>query len=358
MAEEASRELLSSLCLAAGAPGSEDEVRALVRAHLDGAGALSHDRLGSILCEKRGTTDAPRIVLDSHLDEVAFMVQSVSAEGRLAFVPLGGWWGHVLLGQRVDVITAGGKIPGVIGAKPPHFLSPEERKRVQEPDVMFVDVGASTSTQVEGLGVRVGDPIVPASEFREMAAEDVLSCKAFDNRAGVGLMCEALRALADVEHPNTVIGVGAVQEELGARGAGTAMEIARPDLAIVLECSPADDLPGQTDRQAVLGDGPQIRHYDPTAVSNRRLVRFVEEVAGECGIPVQMAVRRGGGTDAGTIHRHGAGVPSVVIGVPARYIHTHCSLLHWQDYLAARRLTIELLTRLDEARAERFVTFD
>ena len=112
--------------------------------------------------------------------------------------------------------------------------------------------------------------------------------------------------------------------------------MSRPDVALVLEGTPADDTPGASPSpQAILGEGPQIRFCDPTALSNRRLVRFVENTAAAAGIPIQVAVRKSGGTDANTIHRFGAGVPTVVIGVPARYIHTHVSIIHWQDYRAA-----------------------
>lgn len=357
MSERDSRTLLESFSRAAGPPGAEDEIRAAVREALDGIGTIGYDRLGSILCTRRGTADAPRVVLDSHLDEVAFMVQSVASDGTVAFVPLGGWWGHVLLGQRVEILAEGARIPGVIGSKPPHFLAPAEREKVLKPEHMYVDVGASDREQTTALGIRVGDAIVPEADFRDMAVEGVVSGKAFDNRSGVALMCEAMATLAERQHPNTLIGVGAVQEELGGRGAGTAAELARPDVALVLECSPADDLPGQKDRQAALGHGPQIRHFDPTAVSNRRLVRFVEQVADEIGVEVQMAVRRTGGTDAGQIHRVHDGVPTVVIAVPARYIHSHVSLLQLADYRAALELVVELVTRLDAERVQEFTDF-
>ncbi|RKZ12406.1 M42 family peptidase, partial [bacterium] len=153
-------------------------------------------------------------------------------------------------------------------------------------------------------------------------------------------------------------GVGAVQEELGLRGAGTTTELTRPDVAIVLECAPADDLPGESLPQGVLGKGPQVRLFDPTALANRRLVRFVEEVADKCGLPIQPAVRRTGGTDAGAIHKSGQGVPTVVIAVPARYIHSHISLLQWADYRTAAKLVLELVLRLDADRVASFTRFD
>ncbi len=351
-------QLVRRLSLAAGAPGSEDEVRAIVRETLRGVGPIRHDRLGSILCEKTGNAATPRVMLDSHMDEVAFMVQSISAEGKLAFVPLGNWWGHVLLGQRVDVLAAGSKVPGVIGSTPPHFLRSDRRNEVLATEKMYIDLGAADASQVAELGVRIGDPVVPAAEFREMGVEHVFSGKALDNRLGVALMCETLLALRDRAHPNTVVGVGSVQEEIGLRGAATASEVSRPDVAIVLECTPADDLPGQADRQAVLGGGPQIRYYDPTAVSSRRLVDFVAEVAREAGIEVQFAVRRTGGTDAGAIHRSGDGVPTVVVGVPGRYIHSHVGLFDRRDYEATRRLVLEVVSRLDATRAAELTRFE
>ena len=351
-------ELLGRLSTAAGPPGAEDEVRRIVREALEGVGTIRHDRLGSVVCEKPGSSPAPRVVLDSHMDEVAFMVQSVSSQGQLAFVPLGGWWGHVLLGQRVDVIAEGGKVPGVIGSTPPHFLTEEQRKQVVALEKMYVDVGASERSEVEALGIRPGDPIVPSAEFREMGPPEIFSGKALDNRLGVTVMCETMQALTGRDHPNTVIGVGAVQEEIGLRGAGTASEVARPDVGLVLECTPADDLPGETERQARLGAGPQVRLFDPTALPNRRLVRFVESVAADQGIEIQLAVRRTGGTDAGAIHRSREGVPTVVVGVPARYIHSHVSLFNRKDFLAARKLVLEIVLGLDAARVETFTRFE
>jgi len=347
MSKHRASELFRRLSLAAGPPGSEDEVRAIVREALAAVGPVRHDRLGSVVCEKRGAADAPRVLLASHLDEVAFLVQSIARDGTLALVPLGGWWSHVLLGQRIDVLAGAGRRPGVIAAKPPHHLRPDERKQLLPIESMYVDLGASSRSEVEALGVRVGDPVVPTASFVELAVPGVVSGKAFDDRVGVALMCEALAGLAGRRHPNTVVGLAAVQEEVGSRGARTAMDLARPDVALVLECSPADDFPGQADPQARLGGGPQIRFSDPTALANRRLVRLLEDVAGERGIPIQLAVRRTGGTDAGPIHRSGAGVPTAVIGVPARYIHSHVALLQLADQTAALALVLAAIDRLD-----------
>ena len=358
MADRDRRELLRRLCLAPGPPGGEDAVRNVVREALAGTGTIAYDRLGSLACELPGTDDSVRVVLDSHLDEVAFMVQSIAADGRIAFVPLGGWWGHVLLGQRVHLLTAGGTVSAVVGCKPPHFLSKEERGRVLEFEAMYFDVGASSREAVEAVGVRVGDMAVPHAPFEELAVDGVVSSKALDNRIGVALMIETLNAAKDRSHPNTLIGVAAAQEEIGIRGARTASTVVRPDLALVLECTPADDLPPVGEPQGRLGAGPQLRFYDPTAVANRRLARWIADLAASCDLPLQHAVRRSGGTDAAAIQRHGAGVPTVVIGVPGRYIHSHVSLMHWSDYAAASRLILEAVARLDAPTVRSFTDFD
>ena len=351
------KDLLRTLTLAAGAPGAEDEVRALIRENLEGVGELSYDALGSILCEKPGSAEAPRILVDGHMDEVGFMVQSITKEGRVNFVPLGGWWAHVLLSQRVDIVTSGGKVPGVVGSTPPHFLSGKKREQLLKLEDMYIDIGAASEEAAVEMGVRIGDTIVPHGEFTELKDPDILSSKAFDNRAGIGLMIEALLEFSASEHPNTIIGVGAAQEEIGCRGAATASEKASPDVGIVLEGTPADDIPGFSEPQAILGKGPQIRFYDPTAISNRRLAELVAQVAEDEGIEIQLAVRRSGGTDAKSIHMHRGGVPTVVIGVPARYIHSHVSLISWQDYLNTNRLVQALIARLDSATVESLTDF-
>jgi len=350
--------LLRELTLVPGPPGFEAAVRGVALDALQGVAGLktSHDRLGSLILEKAGSSATPRVVLDAHLDEIGFIVETVRENGMLSFLPLGGWWAHVLLAQRVDVITEEGMVPGVFGSKPPHFLSREDRDRVMKHEQIFIDVGAASREEAEGFGIRVGDFVVPHCEFMPLANPRILSSKAFDDRAGVGIMVEALLALSDVDHPNTVIGVGAVQEEVGIRGAATAAAASKPDVGIVLEGPPSDDTPGiaNSPRQGVMGKGPQVRLYDPSAISNRPLVKLVQRVAEENDIPYQLAVRRSGGTDARAIHMHEAGVPTVVIGIPSRYVHTHVSLIHLDDYLASLRLVVELVKVLDEEALKSF----
>jgi putative aminopeptidase FrvX len=347
-------DLLRELSEADGVPGFEDEVRDVFLRRLEGRGEISRDGLGSVVCRKRGTADGPRVMLDCHLDEVGFIIQNVLPNGFLKFLHLGSWWNHVLPAQRVRVKAGDRKLPGVIGSTPPHFLPEEKRKRVLDVNDMFIDVGASSREEAESWGIRPGTWAAPFTTFTPMSNEKLLLGKAFDNRVGCAVCIEATERVTD--HPNTLYSTGSVQEELGLRGATTVSHVVEPDVALVLEGPPADDTPGfrREESQGVLGRGVQIRAFDPKCVSNPRLVDFVLAVARVENIPHQLAVRTGGSTDGGAIHLSNAGVPTVVLGVPARYIHAHASIIHLDDYLATRDLVLALLVRLDEARVRSF----
>ena len=341
-------DLLKRLTEADGVPGFEGEVRDAFVDEIGDEVEWIRDRTGGVIAKKVGRSARPHVMLDCHLDEIGFIVQHITPAGFLKFLPLGGWWGHILPAQRVRVSAGDGKkLMGVIGSTPPHFLPPERRTQVLEVRDMFIDIGATSRTEVESWGVRVGAWAAPYSPFTPLANNELLLAKAFDNRVGCALCIETVRGAAD--HPNTIFGSGSAQEEVGLRGARTAAESIDPDVAVVLECPPADDTPGFSpdESQGALGRGVQIRAYDPSMIANPRFVEFVLAVAREESIPHQLTVRASGGTNAGSIHLHRRGVPSVVLGVPARYIHAHTSVLHRADYAAALDLTAALVRRLD-----------
>ena len=213
---------------------------------------------------------------------------------------------------------------------------------------LYIDIGAESAEQAMGeYGVKPGCPIAPYGPFMPMKNPKLFSAKSFDNRVGVGLVIETLQQLGN--HPNTVIAAGSVQEEVGLRGARTVAVSVEPDVAIVLEGPPADDLPGVSSDtlQGKLGGGVQIRLYDPTMIANPRLAELIIETATANQIPHQIAVRTSGGTDGGAIHLTGRGVPSVVLGVPARYVHSHVSIINIDDYQAALDLLLCLIPQLD-----------
>jgi endoglucanase len=351
--------LIKKLAEAHGAPGSEGSVRKIARDEMKRP--VQTDRMGNLFCEKPGMCDSPRIMVTAHMDEVGLVVQSITRGGLLRFTAVGGWWTHTLLAQRVRILTrTGTEILGIIGAKPPHFLNESEREKVMKLDDMFIDVGATGRDEVmTDLGIELGDPIVPFSPFAVLSNPDLFVCKAFDDRAGMALMIQATQALEQLDHPNTVTAVGTVQEEVGVRGAQTAAFVAKPDAAIVLEGTPADDLPTipEEEQQAVLGRGVQIRLMDPSAIMNRKLVDLAVRLAADAHISHQLAVRKSGSTDARAIHLHGPGIPTLVLGVPARYIHTHNSIINIHDYYSALDLTLRLLSAMDRRTVAQFTVF-
>lgn len=343
-----SQRLLKEITEAGGVPGYESEIRAIMREALQDVAELEQDKLGSFIGKHEGQNERPRVMLAGHMDEIGFMVRHITKEGFVKFQPLGSWWDQVLLGHRVVIKTSRGDVLGVLGAKPPHLLDAEERKKVVEKTDMYIDVGACSEEEVHEMGVRVGDPIIPSSEFTVMAKPNFYLSKAFDNRVGCALAVEAVRALAEEGHPNTVYAVGTVQEEVGLRGAKTAAFAIDPDVAVVLEIDIAGDVPGiKPEETAVkMGGGPSMLVYDARMIPNLKLRDLVIATASELEIPLQFSAMAGG-TDGGMIHMHNQGVPSVVIGVPTRHIHSHNAILCRDDYDQALKLVVALVKKLD-----------
>lgn len=346
--------LLQELTEAHGVPGYEAPVRGVVRRYLEGLGELSQDQLGSVICHRAGPESAPRVMLAGHMDEIGFMVKLITAEGYIKFIPLGGWFDQVLLGQRVIIKTRKGDVVGVIGVKPPHMLSAEERRKVVERKEMYIDIGATSLAEVEAAGVRPGDPIVPRADFVELANGKSYLSKAFDDRVGVALMISALRELRGKSQPNDLYCAATVMEEVGLRGATTSVEAINPDVAIVLESDIAGDVPGVSKDESTvkLGKGPTVLLYDARMIPNVKLRDLVMDTAQEIGISIQTSAIEGGATDGAAIHLHRTGVPTVVIAVPARHIHSHSSILHRDDYDQAVKLLVALISKLDAACVE------
>ena len=353
---DSTENLLKELTEAHGISGYEAPVRAIVRQHLEPLGKLTQDKLGSVVCVKEGSAEGPRVMLAGHMDEIGFMVKHITKEGYLKFLQLGGWFDQGLLGQRVIIKTRKGDVVGVIGCKPPHLIAPEERSKVVEKKDMFIDIGATSKEDVEAAGVRVGDPVVPRADFVKLANGKTYLSKAFDDRVGTALVISALQNLQDGAHPNTVYGAATVQEEVGLRGAKTSVWLAEPDVAIILESDIAGDVPGIAPEvsDVKLGAGPSILMYDGSMIPNGKFRDFVIDTAAEIGVPVQLSYVERGGTDGGAIHTHKTGVPTIVLGVAARHIHSHGAIIHRDDYDNAVRLLTEVIRRLDAAKVAEF----
>ena len=359
MLDDWSLKVLKDLSESFGPAGFEREVAQKVKRYMkEYADEILTDKLGSVIFVKKGASDRPRVLLPGHIDEVGFVVSGIDDLGYVTFNPLGGWFDQVLLSQRVVIRTRKGDVYGVIAAKPPHLLTPEEAKKVVEKKNMFIDVGATSRKEAEEMGIRIGDPVVPYSPFMTVRDGKIAMGKAFDDRVGAFVAMAVVRRLKteNIQHPNTVYGAGTVQEEVGLRGAGTVAHVVDPDVAIVLEVDIAGDVPGikATEAPAKLDKGPSIVTYDASMIPNQPLKEFVIEVAEKTGIPYQLSQVARGGTDAGRIHISRAGCPSIVIGVPTRHIHTHVGLFSLEDLENTVKLVVELVKRLDKKTVESF----
>jgi putative aminopeptidase FrvX len=340
-------DLFKTLTELPGAPGFEHQVRKFMKEQLAKyADEVIQDRLGSIFGVKRGKEGGPVVMAAGHMDEVGFMVTSITDNGMIRFQPLGGWWNQVLLAQRVEIITDNGPVPGVIGSIPPHLLDEEKRKKPMEMKNMLIDIGADDREDAEKIGVKPGQQIVPVCPFTPLANRKKIMAKAWDNRFGCGLAIELLKELKDESLPNTLYAGATVQEEVGLRGAQTAASMIRPDIFFALEASPANDMTGDKQEFGRLGKGALIRIYDRTMVSHQGMLEYVLDTAETHRIPYQYFASQGG-TDAGRVHTANEGVPSAVIGIPARYIHTSAAIIHTDDYAAAKELLIRLVKGCD-----------
>ncbi|MFZ7945626.1 M42 family metallopeptidase [Neobacillus sp. 19] len=352
--------MLKDLTDAKGIPGNEREVRDVMKKYIEAyADELTTDGLGSLIAKKTGAAGGPKIMVAGHLDEVGFMITQIDDKGFLRFQPVGGWWGQVMLAQRVTIVTRKGDVTGIIGSKPPHVLSAEARKKPVEIKDMFIDIGASSREEAGEWGVRPGDMVVPYFEFTVMNNEKMLLAKAWDNRIGCAIAIEVLKQLKGVDHPNEVYGVGAVQEEVGLRGAKTATYKIQPDIGFAVDVGIAGDTPGISEKEAMskMGKGPQIVVYDASMVSHKGLRDLVTDTADELNIPYQFESIPGGGTDAGSIHLTHNGVPALAITIATRYIHSHAAMLHRDDYENAVKLIVEVIKRLDRETVDK-ITFE
>lgn len=347
--------LLKSLTEAHGAPGDESSVRAVMAAHMPTHARLSTDKLGSLIAQVPGKSEHPRVLLGSHMDEVAWVVREVTKDGFLKVFPLGGWWGHVMLSQRCWIHTENGPILGVFGSTPPHLLPEDKRKNVIEPKDLYIDVGATDSFDAtKKLGLRNGQYVTPYSDFQIMANPDLYLAKAFDNRVACALVCDVVDAIKPRTQPFTLYGVGSVQEEIGLRGAGTAAWAIDPDVGLIVDVGISRDTPGIDAPGERLAGGVAIDVFDAGMIPNKGLLQLVIDTAERNKIKYHLSSMDRGATDAGRVHMSRLGVPTVSVGPPSRYIHSHNSIISRKDYDACLKLILAVLKQFDMATVEGF----
>lgn len=339
-------ETLEKLSNACGVPGREEEVRSLMQKFLRPyADEVKEDKLGNVIAVKRGKKNAPKVMLAGHMDEIGLLVKTVSKEGFLQFVKLGGIDDRVLLAQKVLVYTEKGPLHGIVGSKPPHIQKEDERKRIMTSDELFIDIGAASQEEARKMGVRIGDPVEFDVKFARIGKNIVIG-KAFDDRVGCVAMVETMKRLEKTEC--TVFAVGTVQEEVGCRGAMTSAFGIHPDVGFALDVTVAGDTPGVREGEAPvkLGKGPSLTISDYGLITHPKVLRLLVDAAEENKIPYQLETGLGGSTDASRISLTKEGVPSGAISVPTRYIHSPTSLLSLVDTENLVRLTVAAIEKI------------
>lgn len=342
---------IMALSDANGVSGFEDEVVDVIRAHAGDGVSIEEDTLRNVyLTPKRaGSQSGPTVLLDAHSDEVGFIIQAIKTNGLMKFLPMGGWIPHNAAAQKVRVRNRDGRyISGIISSKPPHFMSEADRSKPIAFENLYIDIGAASAKEVQEVyKIHVGAPVVPDVTCTFDSDMGTFMGKAFDNRIGCACVLETLKQLPG-DLSCTVVGAIAAQEEVGTRGAQVTARRVKPDIAIVFEGTPADDtFTPEDEAQSVLLKGPQIRHVDKSMITHPRFARFACDVAESMGIPFQEAVRSGGGTNGAPIHLSNQGIPTIVIGTPVRYIHTHNCICKLQDFENAIKWALEIVKRID-----------
>jgi putative aminopeptidase FrvX len=344
--------LLNRLLTAPGPPGHEDAPAAIWReAAGEFADEVTLDPMGTSVARVNGRSDHPLLAVVGHVDEIALLVSHISEQGFLHVVQSGGWDPQVLVGQRVEVLTRSGPISGVIGRKPIHVLDPEERKKAVELKGLHVDIGVRDGEEARSL-VREGDPIVIAAEPVELRGDRIVS-RSLDNRLGIYVALEVARRVSESGGGGgPVAGVAAVQEEIGAHGAQAMAYGLQPDLAVVVDVTHATDAPGVDANELGehgLGSGPVITRG---AVVSRPLNDLLDEAAESVGIECTTeAAGSATRTDADSIHLSRGGVPTAVVSIPLRYMHSPVELVELGDVEATIAVIAAMALRLEADQA-------
>ena len=349
----ATPETLLELLTAPGPSGYETAPAAAWRERAGAFAEVSGDTLGSSLARVPGTAGGPRLAVVGHIDEIGLIVTHVSDEGFLHFIGVGGWDAQILVGQRVELATRGGRVLGVIGKKPIHLLKEDDRKKVAEIKDLHIDVGAKDGDEAREL-VRIGDVAVIAGEPVELP-NGRLASRSLDNRLGAYVALEAARLVAqDGGAPGEVVAVAPVQEEITFAGARTTAYALEPDVAIVVDVTHATDAPGIEVKEIgkhELGSGPVIERG---SIISPTVFELLHDTAEAEGIPFTIAASaRSTGTDADAVHISRAGVPTGVVSIPLRYMHSPVELVQLDDVEATATLIAVFARRLGEASFER-----
>jgi tetrahedral aminopeptidase len=335
-------DLLTALAEAHGPPGREERVRAVVEPELAAVcDRVELDPLGGLI-GTRGD-GRRRLMLAAHMDEIGLMATHVDDRGFVRVIPLGGWDVRTLLSQRV-LVHGREDLEGVVGTTPVHLLDSDARKKVPDMREVAIDVGLPAE-RVREL-VRAGDVVTRIRDVRRLG--DLVTGKSLDDRVGVLVMIEALRAARP--SPAQIVAAATVQEEVGLRGSRVAAARLRPHVALAIDTCPANDGPGAPSSGPTtrVGQGAAIRIMDASAIGAPALVDLLTRIAEEAEIPHQFHVADRGGTDTGSLQLSGDGAIAGCVSIPTRYVHSSVEAVHPHDVDASIRLVVGLIERIDE----------
>jgi endoglucanase len=334
------------LLTAPGPSGYEQAAAAVFRDAASAFAEVTNDTVGSTVARVPGTGEGPSLAIVGHIDEIGLIVHHVDDDGFLWFSGVGGWDPVILVGQRVEVATKAGPVPGVVGKRPIHLLRDDDRKKVPRLEELHIDIGAANGDEARGL-VRIGDVAVIAGEPVELPNDRVVS-RSMDNRVGCFVALEAARLVAEAGGaPGDVYAVAVAQEEITFGGARTSAYSLRPDLAIAVDVTFETTAPGHDEKELGrhrFGSGPVITRgstLDP------RLFELLHDAAEAEGIPFTLnASARSTGTDADALHISRQGIPTGVVSVPLRYMHSPVELVQLSDIDDAAHLIAAFAQRI------------
>ena len=322
---------------------------------LDGL-KFERDNLGSLaVIKKSKVKNAPVISFTTHMDEVGFLVTSIDDNGFIRFTPIGGWWGHVVLAQKMLITTNDGKeYIGVVGSKPPHVITREEAQKVLKIDAMFIDLGMTSKKEVMKLGVQPGNMISPYQDTAFQTPNPYrLIGKAYDNRISIVAGLEIMRTVAKLDDLETdVMFIASTQEEVGLRGARTSSYKWTPDIAFAIDVTIGNGTPGLPAKETQLGSGVALSMFDASIIGNKFLFNSVEEIAKKEKIKYTYDGLSMGGTDAGAIHLTKDGVMTMTISIPSRYMHSHISMIDLSDVQETIKLMTEYIKNFNAKKLE------
>lgn len=351
--------LLQRLADAAGPPGAEEPVRAIMVGEMKPLATepIRYDGLGSVIAQQGKT--GPRIMIDAHMDELGGMVRRITPNGFLTMQMLGGWLDQALVDQRWIIIGSKGPVRAVTGIRDIHIVATEERTRVFSRDQLYLDIGAKDAKEAAAMGVSPGDPVVPDAPFTVMNGSKNYLGKGWDDRIGCAVIVEAMRRTASLPHANQLFYVATTQEEVGLRGAKTAAQVVKPDIGIAIEGGITGDTAGARpeETQVKLGAGPGMFLYDTSTIANRKMVAFTRKTAAAKGLPLQADLVQGYGDDSAEMQAANGGTPTINLVVPVRYTHSHNGIVNRQDFDQMVELVVGMLVQMDAKTVEELRDF-